>query len=294
MYVIFGVTPKTNQKTSKTVDLLFSEALTPGRLLLEVPFGESDKSLKNVTGFIASAIIRGAPCKPHRQRGATGNHLNTYEELKMEPNRQKPYINVDFFEDLTGEIAETDQKGVDEIGTRVNKLRTEKGLSLEELSNLTGFEVGFLADIESHKVQPQLGTVIKLSKALDSAFGRLVSGVGNRLYSITRKADRKIVSRSTTQTGTQKAYIYKSLAPEVKGRHMEALIVQLEEDPGEGDSIHEGEEFVYVLEGIVALKIDDEQFDLEPGDSAYYLSTTPHLIAAKSGRATILAVLYGK
>jgi hypothetical protein len=40
------------------------------------------------------------------------------------------------------------------------------------------------------------------------------------------------------------------------------------------------------------LKIGDDTFSLEPGDSVYYLSTTPHLVAAKIGKATILAVLY--
>jgi quercetin dioxygenase-like cupin family protein len=73
---------------------------------------------------------------------------------------------------------------------------------------------------------------------------------------------------------------------------MEALIVQLEEDPGKEISIHEGEEFIFVLNGEVVLEIGDDKYELEPGDSAYYLSTTPHHIAAKKGRATIIAVLY--
>jgi quercetin dioxygenase-like cupin family protein len=73
---------------------------------------------------------------------------------------------------------------------------------------------------------------------------------------------------------------------------MEALIVQLEENPDREKSIHNGEEFIYVLKGGVILEVGEEQFELEPGDSAYYLSTTPHLIAAKSGSATILAVIY--
>ena len=85
-----------------------------------------------------------------------------------------------------------------------------------------------------------------------------------------------------------------SLAPDVKGRNMEALIVKLKENPDEEVSIHEGEEFIYVLEGTVSLKIGADAFELEPGDSAYYLSTTPHLIAAKSGESTIIAVLYGR
>jgi transcriptional regulator with XRE-family HTH domain len=214
------------------------------------------------------------------------------EEKKMGENIQKPQIIVDSFEELTGKISSSGQKEVEEIGQRVKSLREEKGLSLDELSKLTGFEVELLSDIEKDKVQPQLGTVIKLSKALDSAFGRLVSGVGNKLFSITRKDERKVVSRSTSHKGKKQVYTYKSLAPEVKGRHMEAMIVQLEENPDQETSVHEGEEFIYVLDGVVSLKIGEDAFALEPGDSVYYLSTTPHLIAAKSGKATILAVLY--
>jgi transcriptional regulator with XRE-family HTH domain len=210
----------------------------------------------------------------------------------MESNDHKPHANVDYFEGLTGAIDTPSPVSVAEIGARVRSIREEKGLSLEELSQLTGFAVDLLADIEQNRVQPQLGTIIKLSKALDSAFGRLVSGVGDRLYSVTRKDEQKIVSRSTSAKGQKQVYVYRSLAPEVKGRHMEALIVQLEENPDQDMSVHEGEEFIYVLRGIVQLNIGDDRFELEPGDSVYYLSTTPHLIAAKSGQATILAVLY--
>jgi len=210
----------------------------------------------------------------------------------METKNQKPHINVDFFENLTGDIAKSTDEAVAAIGERIKAIREEKGLSLEDLSKMTGFAVELLSNIEASKVQPQLGTIIKLSKALDSAFSRLVSGVGDKLYSITRKNEQKIVSRSTAQKGKKQVYIYKSLAPEVKGRHMEALIVQLEENPDQEMSVHAGEEFIYVLDGTTVLTIGHDCYDLEAGDSAYYLSTTPHLIASKSGKATILAVLY--
>jgi transcriptional regulator with XRE-family HTH domain len=210
----------------------------------------------------------------------------------MEENNRKPFMDIDFFENLTGEIPAEPRRGTEDIGQRIRKIREEKGLDLAELSRLTGFEVQFLASLEKNEAQPQLGTVIKLSKALDSAFGRLVSGVGDKLYSITRKNERRIISRSTSKTGKKQVYTYKSLAPDVKGRHMEALVVKLEEDPDREISVHDGEEFIFVLNGIVALEIGDEKFELEPGDSAYYLSTTPHHIAAKGEKATILAVLY--
>ncbi len=210
----------------------------------------------------------------------------------MDVKEHTPHINVDYFADLTGDIAKSEKKGIEAIGQRIRKLREDKGISLDELSKLTGFDVELLSQIEKEEVQPQLGTMMKLSKALEAAFGRLVSGVGNKLYSITRKADRKEISRSTAKKGKQQLYTYMSLAPEVKGRHMEALLVQLEENPDEEASVHNGEEFIFVLDGVVKLKIGDDRFDLEPGDSAYYLSTTHHVIAAKQGKATILAVIY--
>ena len=211
----------------------------------------------------------------------------------MKSKEEKPHINVDYFADLTGKIDAPKAEGMEEIGNRVRKLRESKGLSLAELSHLTGFDEALLDKIEKQEVYPQLGTAIRLSKALDSAFGRLVSGVGDRLYSITRREEEKVVSRSTGRSGTQKLYTYRSLAPEVKGRHMEALLVNLEENPGGELSVHDGEEFIYVLEGTVVMQVGEDRFELEPGDSVYYLSTTPHLIAAKTGQAKIVAVLYG-
>jgi quercetin dioxygenase-like cupin family protein len=210
----------------------------------------------------------------------------------MKPNGRKSVFDIDFFENLTGDIAAPSAKDIEDIGTRIRAIREEKGASLEDLSKLTGFEVAFLSGIESNQVQPQLGTMIKLSKALDSAFGRLVSGTGDRLYSITRKSERRAAARSTSKTGKKHLYSYKSLAPGVKGRHMEALLVQLLTATEKDISVHDGEEFVFVLDGTVILEIGGERFELEPGDSAYYLSTTPHLIAAKEDKATILAVLY--
>ncbi len=212
----------------------------------------------------------------------------------MIPEDKQPYDNVDFFEDLTGEINNQEEKNVKEVGKRIQELREQKGVSIEELSKMTGFSSKRLLNIENGSLKPQLGTVMKLSKALDSAFGRIVSGEGNCLYSITRHGEQKNVLRSTSQKDGKSLYQYKSLAPDVKGRHMESFIVQLEENRDGEMSVHDGEEFIFVLNGTALFKIGDDVYDLNPGDSVYYLSTTPHLIASKKGKTNILAVLYGK
>ena len=217
----------------------------------------------------------------------------------MSEGSAKPPINVDYFEDLTGKIdpeKATAENAVpcDQIGQRIRKIREEKGISIADLSQLTGFDRELLKEIEEGLVCPQLGAVIKLSKALDSALERLISDEGRKAYSVTRRDDRKVISRTTTSHGHRAAYTYMSLAPEVKGRHMEALVVELEEMPENESSVHAGEEFVFVLDGVVTLSIGDEHFELTPGDSAYYLSTTRHLLSAKSGKAKILAVIYSE
>jgi quercetin dioxygenase-like cupin family protein len=212
----------------------------------------------------------------------------------MAADTPKPPINVDYFEDLTGDIQPVQEVTCGQIGDHIKGLREEKGITLAELSQLTGVEEKKLLEIEANRLCPQLGMMIKLSKALDSALDRVLSGEGDKIYAVTRRSERKVVSRSTDHSGRRSAYTYMSLAPEVKGRHMEALLVQLEELAEEERSVHAGEEFIYVLDGTVTLTIGDERFELEPGDSAYYLSTTAHLLAAKKGRAKILAVIYSQ
>ncbi len=210
----------------------------------------------------------------------------------MTAKKATPHINVDYFENLTGDIPDAETGATEDIGTRLRQLRKDKGLSLAQMADLTGIELALLEEIEGGKVQPQLGTILRLSKTLESAFGGLVTGSGDKDYVITRKTDRPKVARSTSKKGQQQVYQYYGLAAPVQGRHMEPLIVHLDENPTGDLSIHEGEEFIYVLEGVVSLDMGDEHYDLEPGDSAFYLSSIPHLIAAKSGAATILAVIH--
>lgn len=210
----------------------------------------------------------------------------------METKNQSPYINIDYFEDLTGDISRVSGKDEISIGERIKSLRELKGMSIDDVSRVTGFDGDLLLKIENNDVQPQLGTIIKLSKALDSAFSLLVSGAGTGPYAITRKNDRKPILRSASGKGKKRLYSYKGLAPEVEGRSMEPLIVVLEEGIDEESSVHHGEEFIFVLDGVVLLQLGDDRFELEPGDSVYYLSSVPHFISAKHQRATILAVIY--
>jgi len=75
---------------------------------------------------------------------------------------------------------------------------------------------------------------------------------------------------------------------------METFIVKLEpQDSFEELSIHDGEEFIFVIEGEVKLRIEDKIEILSAGDSTYYFSNIPHQVCSNiSGPTYILAVIY--
>ena len=76
-------------------------------------------------------------------------------------------------------------------------------------------------------------------------------------------------------------------------KHMEPFVITVR--PGEDESLssHEGEEFIYVLSGRIAIAYGKDLHDLEPGDSIYYDSLVPHQVrAVGDGPARILAVVY--
>ena len=54
----------------------------------------------------------------------------------MNSQETKPHINVDFFEDLTGDIETPTDANIEDIGHRIRLLREKKGMSVEELSKM--------------------------------------------------------------------------------------------------------------------------------------------------------------
>jgi len=200
----------------------------------------------------------------------------------------------DFLEDLSefSSLAETPDKALP-VGERVKRIRLAKGLSLEDVASRTGYETAMLEQIENDMISPPLGVLVRLSKALDMKMGYLISGGESKPYSIIRKEDRKQISRYASKKGVRYGYAYESLAPQKKDRTMEPFLVTLEPaDQEPEDSTHDGEEFIFVLDGEMEVKLGEETHVLYPGDCIYYESTIPHLVKTRGDKITrILAVL---
>ena len=201
----------------------------------------------------------------------------------------------DFMESIGPEASSEGEELVN-VGERVRSVREQRGLSLEDIVQRTGIDGTTLSGIEAGEIAPPLGLIIKLAKALEMKMGYFISGEENRPYTVVRRNDRRVVSRHDSKKGEQYGYEFESLAPHKKDRHMEPFLVTL--DPAETEeerSTHDGQEFIYVLEGQMEVRLEEEILVLDPGDSIYYDSTVPHLVKCHGDRSTrILAVLYAE
>lgn len=192
---------------------------------------------------------------------------------------------------------EEEQKAFEEIrvGEKIKVLRERKGLSLKDLADSTGFSTALLSQMENHLVSPSLGTMIKLARAMGVKVGDFLGETEGEPFTIVRKDERKNVSRFASKDGVKYGYSYESLGFDKKDRHMEPFIVTLEPATVKAmkTSVHEGEEFIFVLEGEMEVILGNHTDVLYPGDSIYYDSTISHRVQCHQDKITrILAVLY--
>lgn len=197
--------------------------------------------------------------------------------------------------DEAGEAPAPAATGEAPVGEHIHDLRASKGLTLQQLAERSGFSAALLSQVENRMTSPPLGMLVRIAHALDTSVSALIGGGKESAFSIVRRGDRSSVSRVGLKDGGRTEYRYEALGAGKAGHRMEPFLVRLAPpgDPNAPRSVHEGEEFLYVLSGRVEVFLDRWSDVLEEGDSIYYNSTTPHLIrSAGDGEATILAVIY--
>jgi transcriptional regulator with XRE-family HTH domain len=182
------------------------------------------------------------------------------------------------------------------VGERIKEMRESQGLTLKDVADRTGFSTAYLSQLENHLISPPLGAITTIARALNIEIGRLFDQVGKSPFTIVRRNERQPTSRVASKEGVRYGYSYESLAPDKINRHMEPFIVTLEPIEKKGAAYsHEGEEFLFVIDGRVEVQLGEFTDVLEPGDTIYYDSTTPHRVACVGDTpARILAVIYAQ
>jgi transcriptional regulator with XRE-family HTH domain len=183
------------------------------------------------------------------------------------------------------------------LGKRIQSLRESKSISVEDMAERTGLDKEQITRIEENKDFPSLAPLIKIARVLGVRLGTFLDDEDGLGPVVSRKKQyRETVSFSTNQTLSHTHMDYYSLASDKSGRHIEPFIIQVAPREENGNfllSSHEGEEFIYCLEGLLEITYGNDTYILEEGDSIFYDSIVAHHVhATDSQGAKILAVVY--
>ena len=187
--------------------------------------------------------------------------------------------------------------GEELISRNIKTLRKKRKMTLEKLADLTGLTKGYLSKIERSKKAPPYSTLNKIAIALgvDAAFFLEENPKDSKdiKISFTKKNRRKgIRCLGSLSEGSLYGYGYEALAFDKPGKNMEPFIIEPSFDD-EALFQHEGEEFMYVLDGRHELIYDGERTIMEEGDCVYFDASVPHTgRSLGKKKARLLAVMY--
>lgn len=173
----------------------------------------------------------------------------------------------------------------DPVGKRIKKARTQKKVSYNTLANETGFSVDYLKDIEAGRETPPVGALLQISRALEIDSGFLLEKQKTTL--------KKRVKAYTERTAN---YAYTTLTPGAENKHLKAfrvIVDPLKDHKGIGYQ-HEGEEFVYVLEGKIEITVGENINKLKKDESLHFNSGIRHMLRnTGEKKAELIVVIYG-
>lgn len=175
------------------------------------------------------------------------------------------------------------------IARKIRDIRLRNRLTLQNLAEQTGFTKSYLSMVESGKKSPPIATLSKIAKSL---------GVDMAAFFDQKKPEDRITlvkkgkGKPVVRDGAEFGYRYESLAPTKRRKIMEPFIsTNIPRGKGKDWFDHEGEEFIYVLEGRLKFYYGDKEYLLDEGDCLYFDSSIRHrgeAMGRKSTRALLV------
>ena len=184
----------------------------------------------------------------------------------------------------------------EDFAKKIKDIRERQDMSIEDLAERSGVKLEVLQAMEAGEVIPSLTPLTKMARALGVRLGTFLDDTPELGPVVTRNgvtenslyfSGREDVTNSTNLE-------FHSLSAGKIGRNIDPFLIDIEFEEGEKElSSHEGEEFIYVLEGEIEVIYGKDTFTIGEGDTIFYDSVVPHhLHASGNDKAKILAVLY--
>lgn len=182
------------------------------------------------------------------------------------------------------------------VGEKISTLCADKNISIEELAKRSGMSVAQIEYVENSETVPSLSPLIKIARALGVRLGTFLDDSDELGPVIHRQTDTLKPATFSSQLSSANSHLdFFSLAARKTGRHMEPFIIDIKASSTYEPilSSHEGEEFIFVLNGSVKINYGKDIQVLHKGDSIYYDSIVDHLVSALNDEpAQIVAVVY--
>lgn len=164
------------------------------------------------------------------------------------------------------------------IGRRIKHFRTQKGMTITQLSKFTTISGPQLSRIENGKTSAPVSTLSTIAKALGTKLGFL--------FEEEESEDPEIVvtpydGRLKSRTGMHEVgYLYEALAFQKRNKIMEPFFVRVAEGKSDESVVfnHAGEELIFLFKGEMILAYKGDKYFMQPGDSVYFESGVDHSI----------------
>jgi transcriptional regulator with XRE-family HTH domain len=177
------------------------------------------------------------------------------------------------------------------VGEKLRGLRLKKKMGLVELGRHSGLSPALLSKIETGRLIPTLPTLVRIALVFSVGLEYFFSDQARRAApSITRRQDRLRFPDRPDEGEAN--FRFESLDFHAVDRKLNAYYVEFEAMPAERARRHQhaGAEFIYVVQGRLVVRVTEEDFTLEGGDSMYFDPSLSHSYR-RDGRALCSAIV---
>ena len=172
------------------------------------------------------------------------------------------------------------------FGAKINKIREAQGWTLEDLAQNTGQAPEYIQQVENDEITPSVSFLLRLSRALKVDPGTFLKE--EEKAAIQDQRAQAFIKRT-------KNYFYETLTPGAENEHLRGFMITIEPRQAHKPVAykHEGEEFIYLMEGSLELTLGNKKKNLKAGESTHFNSEIPHKLKNLGSETTrCLVVLY--
>ena len=167
------------------------------------------------------------------------------------------------------------------LGQKIGRLRQERGLTLQEVSEGSGLTPSFLSRLERDKVNISVANLRKLATFFSVQMTHFFEGEDNQpVGQVVRPNDRIRLSLDDSQV-----QVYAILPA---NSDLDARLIEAQPGSGQQGFSSRGSQMVHILRGQIQYTIGDEQYTLSSGDTLYHRDDGPHSWVSNGDHAAVL------